>query len=95
MRTRNNLYENTGKTCKQIGALNKQKQKVQNSLILKEYNREYKRMHGLHYNHTKEFKEKQFKEWSKKAREIRNNYNDEQLKEFKIELKNLSDIYWK
>lgn len=91
----NNLYENTGKTCKQIGALNKQKQKVQNSLILKEYNREYKRMHGLHYNHTKEFKEKQFKEWSKKAREIRNNYNDEQLKEFKIELKNLSDIYWK
>ncbi|MBQ2937274.1 MAG: hypothetical protein IJE05_00075 [Clostridia bacterium] len=91
----NNLYKNTGKTCKQIGALNKQKQKVQNSLILKEYNREYKRMHGLHYNHTKEFKEKQFKEWSKKAREIRNNYNDEQLDEFKIELKNLSDIYWR
>lgn len=91
----NNLYKNTGKTCKQIGALNKQKQKVQNSLILKEYNREYKRMHGLHYNHTKEFKEKQFKEWSKKAREIRNNYNDEELEEFKIELKNLSDIYWK
>lgn len=89
----NNLYKNTDKTCKQIGALNKQKQKVQNSLILKEYNREYKRMHGLHYNHTKEFKEKQFKEWSKKAREIRNNYNDEQLEEFKIELKNLSDIY--
>lgn len=91
----NNLYKNTDKTCKQIGALNKQKQKVQNSLILKEYNREYKRMHGLHYNHQKEFKEKQFKEWSKRAREIRNNYNDEQLEEFKIELKNLSDIYWK
>jgi len=43
----NNLYLYTGKTCKQIGALNKQKQKVQNSLILQEYNREYKRMHGL------------------------------------------------
>lgn len=91
----NNLYKNTGKTCKQIGALNKQKQKVQNSLILKEYNREYKRMHGLHYNHTKEFKEKQFKEWSKKARKLRNNYNDKELENFKIELKKLSNIYWK
>ena len=40
----NNLYLNTGKTCKEIGALNKQKEKVQNSSILKEYNREYKRM---------------------------------------------------
>ena len=87
----NNLYLDTGKTCKQIGALNKQKEKVKNSLILKEYNREYKRMHGLHYNHTKEFKEKQFKEWSKKARELRDNYNDEQIEEFKIELKKLSD----
>lgn len=91
----NNLYKNTGKTCKQIGALNKQKQKVQNSLILKEYNREYKRMHGLHYNHIKEFKEKQFKEWSKKARELRDNYNDEQISDFKIELKNLSYLYYK
>ena len=54
----NNLYLDTGKTCREIGALNKQKEKVKNSLILKEYNREYKRMHGLHYNHTKEFKEK-------------------------------------
>ncbi len=50
----NNLYLDTGKTCREIGALNKQKEKVRNSLILKEYNREYKRMHGLHYNHTKE-----------------------------------------
>lgn len=89
----NNLYLDTGKTCKQIGSLNKQKEKVKNSLILKEYNREYKRMHGLHYNHTKEFKEKQFKEWSKKARELRDNYNDEQIEEFKIELKKLSDMY--
>ena len=91
----NNLYLNTGKTCKEIGALNKQKEKVQNSTILKEYNREYKRMHGLHYNHTKEFKEKQFKEWSEKARNLRDTYSDEQIEEFKIELKKLSDMYWK
>lgn len=91
----NNLYLDTGKTCKEIGALNKQKEKVKNSLILKEYNREYKRMHGLHYNHTKEFKEKQFKEWSEKARELRDNYTDEQIENFKIELKKLSDMYWR
>lgn len=91
----NNSYLDTGKTCREIGALNKQKEKVKNSLILKEYNREYKRMHGLHYNHTKEFKEKHFKEWSKKARELRNNYNDEQIEEFKITLKELSNIYCK
>ena len=47
-------------------------------------------MHELHYNHTKIFKEKQFKEWSRKARELRNTYTDEQLEEFKIELRNLS-----
>ena len=90
----NNLYLDTGKTCREIGALNKQKEKVKNSLILKEYNREYKRMHGLHYNHSKEFKEKQFKEWSKKARELRDNYNDGQIENFKIELKKLSDFYY-
>ena len=90
----NNIYLDTGKTCKEIGALNKQKEKVENSSILQEYNREYKRMHGLHYKHTKEFKEKQFKEWSKKARKLRDSYNDEQLEDFKIELKNLSDLYW-
>jgi len=90
----NNLYKDTWKTCKEIGAIYKQKEKVKNSSILKEYNREYKRMHGLHYNHTKEFKEKQFKEWSKKARKLRDSYNDEQLEDFKIELKNLSDLYW-
>lgn len=91
----NNLYLNTGKTCKEIGAIYKQKEKVQKSSILKEYNREYKRMHGLHYNHQKEFKEKQFKEWSQKARELRDSYMDNQIEEFKIELKKLSDIYWK
>ena len=91
----NNLYKDTGKTCREIGALNKRKEKVENSSILQEYNREYKRMHGLHYNHTKEFKEKQFKEWSKKARKLRDSYNDEQLEDFKNELKKLSDMYWK
>ncbi len=91
----NNLYLDTGKTCKEIGALNKQKEKIKNSLILKEYTREYKRMHGLHYNHTKIFKEKQFKEWSEKARKLRDTYTDDKLGEFKVELKKLSDLYWK
>lgn len=52
-------------------------------------------MNGLHYNHSKDFKEKQFKEWSKKARELKNNYNDEQVEDFKLKLKELSNIYWK
>lgn len=69
--------------------------KVQNSPILIEYNREYKRMHGLHYNHQKKFTEKKFKEWSKKARELRDKFSDNQLEQFKIELKKLSDMYWK
>lgn len=90
----NNLYLDTGKTCREIGALNKRKEKVQNSLILREYSREYKRIYGLHYNHTKTFKEKQFKGWSNKARELRNRYSDEQIDEFKIELRKLSNIYW-
>ena len=90
----NNLYLDTGKTCREIGAIYKRKEKVENSSILQEYNREYKRIHGFHYKHTKEFKEKQFKEWSKKARKLRDSYNDEQLEDFKIELKNLSDLYW-
>ena len=51
-------------------------------------------MHGLHYNHTKEFKETKFKEWSKKAHKLKDNYTDEQIEEFKVELKKLSDIYW-
>lgn len=90
----NNLYKDTGKTCKEIGALNKRKEKVENSKILKEYNREYKRMYGLHYNHQKEFKEKKFKEWSLKARELKKNYNDSQVENFKMELKRLSDFYF-
>ena len=48
-------------------------------------------MHGLHYNHTKKFKEKQFKEWSEK----RDTYTNEQIEDFKIELKKLSNLYWK
>ena len=91
----NNLYLDTGKTCREIGALNKQKEKVRNSLILKEYNREYKRIHGLHYNHQKKFTEKKFKEWSKKARELRDSYNDSQIENFRIELQRLSKIYCK
>ena len=91
----NNLYLDTGKTCREIGALNKRKEKVESSSILQEYNREYKRMHRVHYSHTKEFKEKKFKEWSKKARELRDTYTDEQIEEFKVELKRLSDLYWK
>ena len=90
----NNLYLNTGKTCKEIGALNKQKEKAQNSPILTEYNREYKRMHGLHYNHQKQFTEKKFKDWSIKAKKLTTKFTDEQVEEFKIELKNLSNKYW-
>ena len=91
----NNIYKDTGKTCKEIGALNKRKEKVENSTILQEYNREYKRIHRAHYTHTKEFKEKKFKEWSKKARELRDNFSDNQLEDFKIELKKLSNLHWK
>ena len=91
----NNLYLDTGKTCREIGALNKRKEKVQKSPILKEFQREYKRMHGLHYNHTKEFSEKKFKEWSKKAHKLMNIYTDEQVQEFKTKLNELSNIYWK
>lgn len=91
----NNLYKDTGKTCREIGALNKQKEKAQESPIQAEYNREYKRLYGLHYNHQKEFKEKRFKEWSKKARKLRDTYTDDQIEDFRIELKNLSNLYWK
>ena len=52
-------------------------------------------MYGLHYNHTKDFKEKQFKEWSNKSRELRDSYNDSQINEFKQELQNLSQSYCK
>ena len=91
----NNLYLDTGKTCREIGALNKRKEKVQKSPILKEFQREYKRMHGLHYNHTKEFSEKKFKEWSKKAHKLKDTYTDEQVQEFKTKLNELSNMYWK
>ena len=90
----NNLYLDTGKTCREIGALNKQKNKIKNSPILLEFQREYKRMYGLHYNHPKTFKEKKFKEWSKKANLLKNSYSDNQIDEFKNELKKLSSLYW-
>lgn len=88
------IYLDTGKTCKQIGALNKRKEKVENSPILKEFNKEYKRMHGLHYNHQKQFTEKKFKDWSKKAQKLTTKFTDKQVEEFKVELKNLSKKYW-
>ena len=40
----NTLYLDTGKTCKEIGATNKHKEKVEGSPILKEFNKEYKKM---------------------------------------------------
>ena len=91
----NNLYLDTGKTCREIGAMNKRKDKVKNSLILQEYNREYKRIHGLHYNHPKKYKEKKFKDWSKNARQLRDSCTDEQIEDFKSQLKSLSDLFLK
>ena len=91
----NNLYKNTGKTCKEIGAMEKQKEKIQKSPILKEYQREYKRMYGLHYNHPKKFSEKKFKEWSKKANKLKESFTDNQLEDFIIELRKISNTYWK
>lgn len=90
----NTPYLDTGKTCKEIGATNKYKEKVEDSAILKEYKKEYKKIYGRHYAHPKEFKEKQFKEWSKKAIELRDIYNDSQIEEFKIELQKLSQSYF-
>ena len=51
-------------------------------------------MYGRHYNHPKNFKEKQFKEWSKKAIALRDSYDDSQIEEFKIELNKLSSKYF-
>ena len=51
-------------------------------------------MHSLHYNHTKEFKEKQFKAWSKKARKLKDTYTDDQIEDFRMELKKLSELYF-
>lgn len=52
-------------------------------------------MHNLHYHHLKEFKEAKFKKWSTTAKKLMNKYTDNQIEEFKIELKKLSDTYWK
>lgn len=90
----NNLYLDTGKTCKEIGATNKYKEKVEDSAILKEYKKEYKKIYGRHYSHPKKFTEKQFKQWSKKATELRDSYDDSQIDEFKIELQKLSQSYF-
>lgn len=50
-------------------------------------------MYGLHYNHSKQFTEKKFKDWSKKAKKLTTKFTDEQVEEFKVELRNLSQIY--
>lgn len=89
----NNLYLDTGKTCKEIGASNKRKEKVEDSPILKEFNKEYKKMYGRHYKHPKGFTEKKFKQWSKKAIKLRDSYGDSQIEEFKIELRKLTQSY--
>lgn len=91
----NTPYLDTGKTCKEIGATNKYKEKVEDSAILKEYKKEYKKIYGRHYAYPKEFKEKLFKEWSKKAIELRDSYDDSQIEEFKQEMKKLSQSYCK
>lgn len=85
-----NLYLNTGKSCAEIGATKKHKEKISDSLVLKEFQREYKRMYGLHYNNSKKFTEAKFKRWSKQARELRDKYTDDKIEDFKEELKNLS-----
>lgn len=90
----NTPYLDTGKTCKEIGATNKYKEKVEDSAILKEYKKEYKKIYGRHYAHPKEFKEKKFKECSKKAIELRDSYNDSQIEEFKFGLQKLSQSYF-
>lgn len=89
-----NIYLNTGKTCSEIGANKKHQEKMSSSLILKEHQREYKRMYGLHYNNIKKFTEAKFKKWSKQARKLRDSYTDDKLEKFKKELKNLSKIYY-
>lgn len=91
----NTPYLDTGKTCKEIGVSNKHKEKVENSVILKEYKKEYKKIYGRHYSHPKKFTEKQFKQWSKQAIELRDSYDDSKIEEFKIELRKLSDQYYK
>ena len=90
----NTPYLDTGKTCKEIGATNKHKEKVENSDILKEYKKEYKKIYGRHYSHLKKFTEKQFKQWSKKAIELRDSFDDSQIEEFKNELRKLCQSYF-
>ena len=53
-----------------------------------------KTCYGLHYNHSKKFKEAKFNEWSKKAQKLRDKYSNEQIEDFKMELKKLSDKYY-
>ena len=52
-------------------------------------------MYGRHYNHSKEFSENKFKQWSKKAIKLRDIYDDSQIEKFKIELQKLTNLYCK
>lgn len=79
----------------EIGTSNKCKEKVEDSPILKEFNKEYKKIYARHYKHPKEFPENKFKQWSKKAIELRDSFDDKQIEEFKIALNKLSNLYCK
>ena len=46
-------------------------------------------------NILKNFPKKKFKQWSKKAIELRDSYDDNKIEEFKMELKKLSSLYFK
>lgn len=87
----NTIFLDTAFKTKYIanGSLTKE-EKISDSLVLKEFQREYKRMYGLHYNNSKKFTEAKFKRWSKQARELRDKYTDDKIEDFKEELKNLS-----
>lgn len=65
----NRLYEDTGKTCREIGSVKAYQSKVENNPAIKEYNRGYK----THYARIKSGKmtKEQFKEWAEMAREYR------------------------
>ena len=45
-------------------------------------------------NIVKEFTEKKFKQWSKKAVKLRDSFNDSQIEEFKNELRKLCQSYF-
>lgn len=62
-------------------------------ILLIKWNEEIE--YGRHYKHPKEFPKKKFKQWLKKAIELRDSYDDNKIEEFKMELKKLSSLYFK